>query len=312
MRKMHDWGGDVETEDLAVLRETVRQGSISRAARSLSMSQPTVSRRIMRLERELGCTLLDRHSPSLSPTREGLAVVRFAEAVAAEERRLREELARGVPLQGEIDIAASTTPAERIVPELLARFAREHPHVQARLHVMDSQVVETSIVERHCDVGFMGLAPSPGLLSAVPVAEDELSLAVPSTHPLAAREEVDAGELLGLAFVERDAGSATRTFVEETLRATGLPFECRHVVAEVSSPHSLLAAVRSGHGVGFVSTALLPVAGVKALRVKGVRLARSLYLVFLKEGLTPVAEAFARTAGVPVDQAPRHGARADP
>lgn len=302
----------MDTEDLVVLLETVRQGSISRAARSLRMSQPTVSRRIMRLERALGCTLLDRQLHSLSPTREGLAAVRFAEAVTAEERRLREEVFGDRPLEGELNIAASTTPAERIVPELLARFARQHPTVQAHLHVLDSQMVEACVVERHCDVGFMGLAPRPGLLTAVPVAEDELCLVVPLGHRLAGKDEIGAGDLLALPFVERDPGSATRTFVEDTLRSAGIPFECRHIAAEVSSPHALLAAVRSGHGAAFVSTTLLPAAGIKALHVQGVRLARSLYLVFLEGGLTPIAEAFIREAGISMGQAPRRPARAKP
>lgn len=295
----------LDTEDLAILLEAVRQGSISRAARSLRMSQPTVSRRIMRLERALGSKLLDRHLQALSPTREGLAVVRFAEAVAGEEARLRAQLARAQPLEGELDIAASTTPAERIVPELLARFAKDHPTVQARLHVLDSQVVEACVVDRRCDVGFMGVAPRPGILAAVPVAEDEIRLVVPVGHPLAAKDEVDVGDLLGLDFVERDAGSATRAFVEATFHAAGFPFSCRRIAAEVSSPHALLAAVRSGHGVGFVSTTLLPFVGVKALHVKGVRLSRSLYLVFPEDGLTAAARAFIRAAGIPVQPLPR-------
>lgn len=278
--------------------ESVRLGSLSKAARALDVSQPTVSRHIQRLEFELGQELLDRSGARVSPTRAGLAVLRFADGVLARRQELERELAAQPNIEGEFSIAASTTPGETLVPKLLAEFEQLHPGVRPHLHVMDSRTVETCVLERHCDVGFMGSEPSPGLCNFYQVAEDELCLAVPAGHELATRERVDPSDLLSLSFLERPLGSGTRRKVEEILSHAGIAYQSRRIIMEMSSAHALLATVAAGRGVSFLPCSLLRNAeGVRALRVEGVSLRRQIYLLHLAgRQLPPPVEAFVRYA----------------
>lgn len=294
----------MEIEDLEIFVESVRLGSLTRAARALNVSQPTVSRRIQRLESELGQRLLDRRGQTVSPNRAGLIVLRFSEGVLARRRDLDRELHLLPNIEGDIAIAASTTPGEGLVPNLLAEFALLHPSVRPHLHVIDSQSVETCVLERHCDVGFMGRKPGPGLCCSFQVAEDEMCLAVAERHELAANGSVRPSDLLGLPFLERPPGSGTREIVEEILTRAGIPYGSRLVVAEMSSSHALLTAVAAGRGVSFVSRSLLGSAsGVRGLAVEGIRLQRPIYLLHLHQRLPPPVDAFVRFVRSRVDNA---------
>lgn len=285
----------MEIEDLQMFVESVRLGSLTKAGRALGVSQPTVSRRIQRLESELGQALLDRSGQSVSPNRAGLAVLRFAEGVLTRRQELDRDLQLLPHVEGDIAIAASSTPGEWLVPNLLAEFALLHPSVRPRLHVMDSQTVETCVVERHCNVGFMGRRPRPGFCCSFQVAEDELCLAVPERHEFASRASVDPGDLLSLPFMERPQGSGTRQIVEEAMANAGVPYSGRRIVAEMSSSHALLSAVAAGRGVSFISCSQVRGApGVRGVSVEGIGLHRPIYLLHLDRRLPPAVEAFVR------------------
>ncbi|MDA8345664.1 MAG: LysR family transcriptional regulator [Thermaerobacter sp.] len=269
--------------DVALFVETLRAGSISDAARRLSLTQPTASRRIRRLELDLGQELLSRSGRSVTPTRAGLSLLQFAEATLAHERQLREMLQSPHSLHGSLHIAASTAPGESFVPGLLAAFAGHHDGLSAQLAIMDSQAVERCVADGTCDVGFTGHPPARGLLSAQEIGRDELVLAVPRSHPAFAEAEVSPEDLLRQTFVERSPGSGTRRTIEERLSSTGLHYAERRIALTVNSAQAVLAAVRSGIGVGFVSRLVLrgePKDEVRGLRIRGLRIERPLYVVW--------------------------------
>ena len=273
----------MELEDVTLFVEILREGSISDAARRLNISQPTASRRIRRLEADLGQELLTRSGRSVTPTRAGLSLLRFAEGTLAEERRLRDTLHAPSPLQGILQIAASTAPGESFVPGLLAAFAGRHEGLSAQLSIMDSQAAERCVADGTCDVGFTGHPPARGLLSVQEIGRDELVLAVPRSHPAFAESEISLEDLLRQNFVERPPGSGTRRTIEERLASAGIPYAARRIALTVNSVQAVLAAVRSGIGIGFVSHLALhgePPGGLRGLRIRGLRIERPLYLVW--------------------------------
>ncbi len=280
--------------DVELFVEILRAGSISDAARRLSLTQPTASRRIRRLEADLGHELLTRGGRSVAPTHAGLSLLQFAQQTLAEERHLRDRLGEARPLSGHLHIAASTAPGEHLVPGLLAEFSDLHPDLEAQLYVMDSQAVERCVEGGTCDVGFVGRRPDQGLLTAAVIGRDEVVLAVRRGHPAFDRAQISPEELLLQSFVERAPGSGTRRTVEEGLQAAGLPYAKRRITLTVNSAQGVLAAVRSGMGVGFVSHFALPgQAGrdIRGLRIAGIPIERPLYIVW-NPGCSQAAGAF--------------------
>ncbi len=292
MRRPH-----LDLQDLRLFTAAVRSGSLSQAAREAHCSQPTVSRRIQSVEAELGTPLLVRGSRTVSPTPAGLAFLHFAETALGAEAELRAKIQRPWLLRGDLHVAASTTPGEGFVPGLLASFAGGQPELRTLLHIMDSRAVEECVLLGHCDAGFTGHPPAPGLLRAEAVGEDELVLVVGQDHPWHDRGEMPPEVLCRQGFVERGEGSGTRRTVEEALSPVAPEFAARRIVLTVSSAQALLASVRAGVGCGFVSLASLrgAVDGLFPLRIKGVPLRRRIFLILPPQ---PAAKAMAFAAFV--------------
>jgi DNA-binding transcriptional LysR family regulator len=283
----------MDSDDLRTFVELVRRGSFSAAASALRLSQSSVSRRVRRLEGELGVALFERTRPVVTPTRQGLAVLRLATRTLAEWGSLVPALQDPQPLAGTLHIAASTTPGEYLLPSLLAEFTRLHPDLRLDLPVMNSDTVEACVRARHCDIGFLGRLPRSPQLAAREVCEDEVVLAVPSAHRLAGRGRVDVDELAGEAFIVREPGSGTWAAVERALRARGRELPAHREVARVASAHAVLQAVRVGHGIGFVSS--LAARGerqVATVRLADLPMVRPITLIYDRRHVNRSAAAF--------------------
>ena len=119
---------------LRMFTTVVRTGSFSRAADALHISQPAISKGVRDFELQIGCRLLDRIPKGVRPTREGLALMRRAEALFATEREAEEEMRslRGLE-EGSLRIGASTTIASYMIAEYLGIFHSAYPNNSAAL-----------------------------------------------------------------------------------------------------------------------------------------------------------------------------------
>ncbi|HHW11325.1 MAG TPA: LysR family transcriptional regulator, partial [Firmicutes bacterium] len=273
----------MDIQDLQLFITVVRLGSISAAARQTSLSQPSASRRIRHLERELGVELLDRSRAVATPTREGLEFLQFAERVIQQYEALQRHFSTtSPPFHMSLNIAASTTPGEYWLPTILPPFQADNPHIQISLCVMPSAAVETCVVERRCDLGFIGRPPNHSHLRHWVVAEDEIVLAVSSSHAFAGREKVSLGELNGQPFVCRSSGSATHEVIVAKLAELGFHLSRQRLALEVTSVPAQLNAIAAGQGIGFVSRMALAGPGqsrVVPVPIAEVKLKRKLYMI---------------------------------
>ncbi len=273
----------MDTEDLRAFVETCRRGSLTRAAGALGVTQPSVSRRIQRLEAEVGAVLVERTRPTVTPTRRGLEVLGAAEAILRSWEELVAQGPGARSLTGTVHVAASTAPGASLVPGLLARFSALYPDVRSELHVMNSDAVEACVMACRCDLGFLGRRPGTRALEVVEVARDELVLVVPRGHPLAARPRVVLGDLAGLEFVGREAGSGTWRVLEERLAAEGRTLPPHRLMGRLSTPGAVIAAVAAGQGVSIVSRMAIeetPSPAVVQVRIADLDLARPIMLVY--------------------------------
>jgi DNA-binding transcriptional LysR family regulator len=284
-----------------------RCGSFTRAAAELHLSQPAVSRHIQKLERELGVTLLTRRRGRVELSPAGERVRSYAEEVVGGHVRLLADLAEQPSrLAGELRIVASTTPGEFLVPGLVSAFTTSHPRVSPRIQIADSTEVVAQLRSRNADVGFSGVKLPGRDLVHRPIATDEIVLAVPPLHPFASRTSVELSELAGQPFLTRESGSGTHLSFLALLAEHGLEVPPYRSVMVLSNTAAIVSAVGNGYGIGFVSCLALRGRGPEgpvAVRIAGLTLTRSLYLVVEKDRpLPPPAASFA--GWVPSQQTP--------
>src|SRR5665647_449366 len=122
--------------------EIVRQGSFSKAANILHVSQPSISEMIKNLEDELGTPLLYRGARQLELTDAGQAVLEQSQQIVSLFTNLAGHVKKNSLLQkGKIRIGIPSITASTIFPRMLGEFKRKHPNIELQLHEFGSKII---------------------------------------------------------------------------------------------------------------------------------------------------------------------------
>jgi len=237
----------MEARELRYFVEAVELGSLSRAARSLNISQPAISRSIRLLEEGLECTLLERGRFGVRPTTFGEALFVRAKAVGAEIQRARIELAEltgGNPAPLSVGILPSQ--ATGPISEATVRLVRDQPSL--RIQMIERPRVDLVPALRR---GEFEIALSthdrttqePGLAQRV-LFYDRPVIAVGRDHPLLKQASVCTGDLLNYPWILPRPGADHRLHIENYFTAHGqaLPEE---IVESQSVPFTRAVIMRS-------------------------------------------------------------------
>ncbi len=278
---------------LDLFASTVRLGSISAAATSHGMSQPSVSARIRDLERRLGMELLARSAAGSQPTANGAVVAEWTEALLASAAELASavDALRGRE-QASLRIAASYTIAEFLLPGWVTRWRAHHGDRAVELSVLNSASVLDSVSARSTEIGFV---ESPGPLTGLrsrQVGGDELVVVVAPDHPWARRRTpLTAVMLVRTPFVVREKGSGTREAFASALTATGLSEP--PALAELGSTAAVRESAAAGLGPAVLSELAvrseLASGRLVTVAVDGVDLTRRFHAVWSGPAKPPAA-----------------------
>lgn len=197
----------LELRHLRALVATTEEGSLSRAARRLGVTQSGVSRQIQELEREVGCRLLDRRPHGVVATyagellkHEAVAVLAEADDAIAQARRIE----RGVQGRCVLGVVA-TAVTDGLVSGMVREMGKRYPKLAAVVEEIPTPHQVAALQARRIDVGiahaYPGLVDDPAI-TAVRLLEDSLECALlASTHPLAGRGWVTGPDLAEVPFL---------------------------------------------------------------------------------------------------------------
>ena len=142
----------MELRELRSFLAVLRAGSITRAAEELHITQPALSRQMDALERELGCTLLERGRHGARATEDGLLLQRRAEVLVELADKTEGELRSShEDLEGTISISCGQIASLNEVCALVAAFRKEHPMVSLSLHITTSGASRRRMAEGRAD-----------------------------------------------------------------------------------------------------------------------------------------------------------------
>ncbi len=281
---------------LQVFVALIDQGSFTKAAKNLGLSQSTVSGHIADLERRVGSRLVGRDRTGVEPTAAGSAILRSARDALRAERNVRMAVddLMGL-LRGALMLGGSTIPANYVIPPVLAAFRERYEGIELHMRTGDSQEIVDFVRNGEIDVGVVGIRPRGRGLETIAVGGDELVLIAPPDHALACEARVEPATVMAHPMVLREEGSGTRRAM---MRLLGDPSPADlDVVCEVGSTTAVKAAVRSGLGISFVSNLSiedeLAAGSLIAIPVQGGRASRNFFLV-TREGssVSPAGRAF--------------------
>ncbi len=234
----------VSLRQLEVFVATARAGSTRAAADHVARSQSAASAALADLEASLGVQLFDRVGRRLELNENGRALLPKAASLLDQAMEL-EHLFSGEHA-AVLRIAASLTVGEYLLPEVLARWKREHPASPVQLMIGNTSEVIAAVAAYEVDVGFIeGPQKHPDLIVR-PWRSDELVVVAAPSHPLAGRV-AGRQQLRDAVWALREPGSGTREAVDRWLvERVGL----LHVDFELGSPEAIKRLVAAGAALG--------------------------------------------------------------
>jgi DNA-binding transcriptional LysR family regulator len=232
--------------------EVARRQNLSRAAKELFVSQPTLTARLQSLEASLGEQLFVRTRRGMRLTEAGEAFLPFAEhavAALADGRQRLDELRRGVA--GRLVLGAPPTVSTYTLPALLARFSAAHPNVRLAVKTGTSEEVLEMVLHDQVQLGIIrSLAHKE--VQSVPLYTDALVLIAGPGHRLASSRtgrQVRLADLAGEVLVLFGRSSSYLEFTTATFRQAGvLP----NSVLELDNIEAAKKMVERGLGVSLV------------------------------------------------------------
>ena len=243
--------------------------NMTRAARSLNVAQPAVSKTIRNLESELGAALFERTCKGLRRTPQGDILLRYAESILRAEQDARHEIEESLHHTGSLCICALSC-SERM-DEILSGFAAAHGPADLRIGstpegsdlLLDSAVSRDEVPE-----------------GAEVLCEEEICLAVPAGHRLAAREAVSLTELAGDPFIALSNSQSFQQVSDYIFQSAGI---AAHAAIECDSAALQLKLLSCGMGVALVAAGdwQQADADVRLLHILDARCRRYVYMKVL-------------------------------
>ena len=236
--------------------QTVRLGSVSRAAEALFVSQPAITLQLQALERELGVTLFERIGRRLAPSPEGQVLYELAqplvEGIDGLDAVFRQKVS-GLDV-GELNIAANSSTILYLLPKIVANFRRQHPEVRLTLHNAVTADGTDLLRSDAVDLAIGSVLDVPADLSYAPVYRFEPLLITPPNHPLAKKADLRLEDLSPYGLILPPKRLITYRLVDLVFQQNRVPYT---VALEVGGWEVIKQYVAMGMGISIVSSICL-------------------------------------------------------
>jgi LysR family transcriptional regulator, transcriptional activator of the cysJI operon len=242
---------------LRLLLEIDRTGSITAAAETCAIGQPSASMHLRTLETAIGENLVTRNRSGSQLTPAGKIVASHAARVLATLDSMRYGLdALEGPHREQLTLAASLTPSVALLPRILRQYSHHYPHVNITLKTLPSEAVAQQIARAQADIGIAGEAPTTQSQSIIrtQILVDELIGISPSGLPPFDSGRVNPSQLAPHTLLIGAPGSSTRTITERYLTHANYQPERIWVF---DSYQAIKQAVTDGLGISFISRLLV-------------------------------------------------------
>ncbi len=243
-------------KQLEAFVEVAEGRSFSKAAKTLYLTQPTISAHISSLEKELDVRLFVRNTKEVNLSENGQILYKYARQIIDLEKEIEEAFGREKDSEKKcITIAASTIPAQYLLPKVLARFNEKYPGEQLNIMEMHSQGVAEKVAEHQVDIGFTGTVLEKKHCHYIPFYKDDLVVVTPNTEKYQRLAETsdDISWIKTENLILREEGSGTRKEAEKQLRNIGIRLEDLNVMASIQNQETIKKSVERGLGVSVLS-----------------------------------------------------------
>ena len=242
----------IDPRHLLQFHEIIRTGSFTRAATSLGLTQPALTRNMKLMEGRLGFELMVRSRQGIIPTALGERILEEANAIVLAERRisaLTDNLKRGY--ETELRVGCTPTLSLHALPQPVADFARDNPGVRLDMRQAHSGLLADMLAGGLVDVVFgpPDIAARVPAAQSLPLFESQMVILASRYHPLAGRGAVTLADLDAARWTLHQPGTGIRQAADLLLRRLGVS---DRVQANALPSSMILSLLRMGDHLAVV------------------------------------------------------------
>jgi len=270
-------------QQLRILKAVATEKNFTKAAEILYLSQPSLSKQIKTLEKNLDILLLNRENNKISLTENGKVFLQYSERILAlceESCRALIDLKNGE--RGNLTVGASQTIGTYLMPRVLALFAQNYPQIDLKVQVNSTRIVAKSVINREIDIAVVGGEIPDELkknLTVEDFVEDEFSLIIPTSHPFATKKKISKEDLYHLNFITLNSNST----IDNILIQNQIETKQLKIIMQLNSIEGIKTAVSLGLGAAFVSSAAIEkeikLKTIEILKIENIRITRKLSII---------------------------------
>ncbi|MEC1671711.1 MULTISPECIES: LysR family transcriptional regulator [Bacillus] len=282
----------MEWEQLEYFQTLARIQHVTKAAETLSITQPALSRSIVRLENYLGVPLFDRQGRSITLNKYGERFLKRVDSIMKEFTEGREEIQSLLqPDQGEVSLGFLHTLGTTIVPNLIGAFKDQYPNVHFQLNQSHSNQLLDKLKSGELDLCLLASFPVESNIMWKPLWKEELFLFLPKHHVLATRQEITLNDIAHEPFVLMKEGFALRVTIDHIFEQVNIT---PNIVFEGEEAATIAGFVAAGLGVSILPDFKgLDQTNIAKVHISWPRFERTVGISWIEgKYLSPVAENF--------------------
>jgi DNA-binding transcriptional LysR family regulator len=274
-------------QQLRILKAVATEKSFTKAAALLYLSQPSLSKQIKILEKNLDILLINRENSKISLTENGKVFLQYSERILAlceESCRALIDLKSGE--RGNLNVGASQTIGTYLLPKVLALFAQNYPQIDLKVQINSTRVIAKNIINKEIDLAVVGGEIPDNLRKNLTIenfVEDEFSLIIPKSHPFATRKKITKEDLYHLNFIALNDTSSIRKFIDNILIQNQIKIKQLKVIMQFNSIEGIKTAVSLGLGAAFVSSSAIQkeieLKTIEILKIENIKITRTLWII---------------------------------
>lgn len=239
---------------LKVFYTVARRLSFTKAADELCISQPAVTKHIKQLESHFKLLLFERTGNAVSLTTAGQLLVKHTESLQEITRQLEYEInLLHESHKGCLNLGASTTIFQYVLPPLLARFHGAYRDVQLHMLHANTEQIEQALLRKEIELGVIEGDSRRRDIFYTPFARDEIVLVSSAKNPLAKKEEIRKEELCTISLLLREPGSGTLEVITHALKESGIRLSDLKVEMYLGSSEAIKSYLMHSNAMAFLS-----------------------------------------------------------
>lgn len=274
-------------QQLRILKAIAAEKNFTKAAEELYLSQPSLSKQIKILEKNMDLLLINRDSNKISLTENGQVFLEYSERILAlceESCRALVDLKNGE--RGKLIVGASQTIGTYLMPKVLALFAKTYPQMSLKVQVNSTRIIANEIINREIDIAIVGGKIPNELKKNLKVesfVKDEFSLIIPKSHPFAQKQKITKEDLYHLNFITLNVNSTIRKFIDDILIQNQININQFKIVMQLNSIEGIKTAVSLGLGAAFVSSSAIEkemkLKTIEIVKIENIQITRTLSII---------------------------------